>query len=133
VAVRFTPEEANALLPQVRVLVEGMVAAAAHADAAEQRRALLLRHITGNGGDIVPSEVAEAARDVEEAEAELRRAIAALIELGIQVKDPHTGLVDFPALRHGEDVLLCWQLGEPEVAFWHTAEGGFAGRRPLPL
>jgi len=43
------------------------------------------------------------------------------------------GLVDFPALRHGETVLLCWMLGEDHVAHWHTIEDGFAGRRPLPL
>jgi hypothetical protein len=49
------------------------------------------------------------------------------------VKDIDEGLVDFPALRHGETVLLCWMLGEDHVAHWHTIEDGFAGRRPLPL
>ena len=52
---------------------------------------------------------------------------------GAEVKDLDTGLIDFPALRHGETVLLCWQLGEDEIAWWHTVEDGFAGRRPLPL
>ena len=42
-----------------------------------------------------------------------------------------SGLIDFPALRRGETVLLCWQLGEDEVAFWHGLEDGFAGRQPL--
>jgi hypothetical protein len=42
-------------------------------------------------------------------------------------------LIDFPALRHGETVLLCWQLGEDEIEWWHTVDDGFAGRRPLPL
>jgi hypothetical protein len=53
----------------------------------------------------------------------------------VQVKDLDRGLVDFPA-RHpesGEDVLLCWELGEPEVAYWHDLESGFAGRKPLPF
>jgi hypothetical protein len=49
------------------------------------------------------------------------------------VKNLDEGLVDFPALRHGETVLLCWKLGEDEIAYWHRVEDGFAGRRPLPL
>ena len=47
--------------------------------------------------------------------------------------DLDEGLVDFPALHRGETVLLCWQLGEDEIRYWHSVEGGFAGRRPLPL
>jgi hypothetical protein len=49
------------------------------------------------------------------------------------VKDLDRGLVDFPALHRGEEVLLCWQVGEGEVAYWHGLEEGFAGRKPLPL
>jgi len=52
---------------------------------------------------------------------------------GVEVKDVDEGLVDFPALRRGETVLLCWRLGEDEIGYWHTAEDGFDGRRPLPL
>lgn len=53
--------------------------------------------------------------------------------LGVLVKDLDTGLVDFPALRGGEEVLLCWQLGEDEIRYWHGLEEGFAGRKELPL
>jgi hypothetical protein len=49
----------------------------------------------------------------------------------VVVKDLDAGLVDFPSEREGELVLLCWQLGEERVAWWHTLEGGFAGRQPL--
>ena len=52
---------------------------------------------------------------------------------GAEVKDVDTGLIDFPALLNGETVLLCWQLGEDEIRFWHRAGDGFAGRRPLPF
>ena len=52
--------------------------------------------------------------------------------MGIQVKDVDRGLIDFPAVIDGQDALLCWQLGEPRIAYWHTPEDGFAGRRPLP-
>jgi hypothetical protein len=51
--------------------------------------------------------------------------------LGVQVKDLDRGLVDFPALRDGEEVLLCWQVGEEVVAYWHGVDEGFAGRKPL--
>ena len=56
-----------------------------------------------------------------------------LQQLGVVVKDLDRGLVDFPALHNGEEVLLCWQVGEDEVAFWHGVDEGFAGRKPLPL
>lgn len=50
---------------------------------------------------------------------------------GIDVKDVHTGLIDFYARRGAEVVYLCWRRGEPEVGFWHTLKGGFAGRKPI--
>ena len=51
---------------------------------------------------------------------------------GIQLKDYSRGLIDFPCMRDGRVVLLCWQLGEPEqIEWWHEIEAGFAGRQPL--
>jgi hypothetical protein len=129
----FTPEEANAALAEVRPLVEQMVAhRRAHVAALTRQEELELR-IRGNGGGIPPAELAETAAEVEREARELAQAIDAVVELGLQVKDIDEGLVDFPALRHGETVLLCWMLGEDHVAHWHTIEDGFAGRRPLPL
>jgi hypothetical protein len=80
-----------------------------------------------------PSELAELAAAVERESAALAEAVRGIQELGAQVKDLDTGLIDFPARNRDEDVLLCWQLGEPEVAYWHGPDDGFAGRRPLPL
>jgi hypothetical protein len=57
--------------------------------------------------------------------------LARVNALGGEVKDLDTGLVDFPGKRGDEDILLCWKLGEKDVGFWHTAEAGFAGRRPI--
>ena len=48
-----------------------------------------------------------------------------------QVKDLEKGLLDFPSVMEGQDVLLCWKLGEKEIGYWHTPEDGFAGRKPL--
>jgi hypothetical protein len=77
-----------------------------------------------------PDEAAEEVPPGLDAEQALRE----LEAQDIVVRDPHRGLIDFPA-RHpgGRDVLLCWQLGEDDLAWWHLPEDGFAGRRPLPL
>ena len=52
-------------------------------------------------------------------------------DLGGEVKDVESGLVDFPGLRRSEEILLCWRLGEKKVGFWHSVEGGFASRHPI--
>jgi hypothetical protein len=129
----FTPDEANAALEQVRPLVEQMVAhRRAHVEALERQEELEGR-IRGNGGGIPPAELAEAAAEVDRQARDLARAIDDIVELGVEVKDLDEGLVDFPALHRGETVLLCWQLGEEEIGYWHSPQDGFAGRRPLPF
>ena len=89
--------------------------------------------MAGNGGGLDPGEVREDAERMEREAQAVTAAVDELSRLGVLVKDLDRGLVDFPALRRGEEVLLCWQVGEPEVAFWHGLEEGFAGRKPLPL
>lgn len=129
----FTPEEANAALADVRPLVEQMVAQRRSHVEAQGRQEELEGRIRGNGGGIPPAELAEAAAEVAHEARELAHTIDELSELGVEVKDIDEGLVDFPALRRGETVLLCWKLGEDDIEYWHTLEDGFAGRRPLPL
>jgi hypothetical protein len=129
----FTPEEANAALTEVRPIVERMVAhRRAHVEALERQEELEGR-IRGNGGGIPPATLADAADEVEREARALAAAIDELVEQGAEVKDIDEGLIDFPALRHGETVLLCWRLGEDEIRYWHTVEEGFAGRKELPL
>jgi hypothetical protein len=99
--------------------------------AARRRRADLAGRIAGNGGDIPPSELAEVATEIEREALAIAHCVTAIQELGAVVKDLDLGLVDFPALRDGQEVLLCWQVGEEDVAHWHGLEDGFAGRRPL--
>ena len=129
----FTPEEANAALDDVRPLVERMVAHRRDHVAALERQEELEGRIRGNGGGIPPAELADAAAQVDRLARSLSRTIDELNGLGVEVKDVDEGLVDFPALRQGETVLLCWRLGEDEIRYWHTLDGGFAGRRALPL
>ena len=129
----FTPEEANAALAEVRPLVERMVAVRSALLDAQRRQAELVARVASNGGGLTPPDVAAAAAEVQQATAELVAVLEELERLGVQVKDLDRGLVDFPCVHRGRVVLLCWELGEDEVAFWHGADEGYAGRRPLPL
>lgn len=127
----FTPEQANALLGEVRPLVEQLVEHRADQLAAYARRAELQANVGGNGGGVDPEIPIAIERTAAAAEAGVRNAVDGLLALGVVVKDLDAGLVDFPADRRGEPVLLCWQLGEEEIGWWHRPEDGFAGRRPL--
>jgi hypothetical protein len=129
----FTPDEANAALGEVAPLVEQLVATRRDHVAALERQEELERKIRGNGGGIPPAELADASAEVDELAGGLARLVDEIGEHGAQVKDLDEGLIDFPALRHGETVLLCWKLGEDEIRYWHRVEDGFAGRRSLPL
>ncbi len=129
----FTPDEANAALEHVRPLVEQLVTRRAEHVAALERQEELERKIRGNGGGIPPAELAEATAEVDAVARRLAKLVDQINDYGAEVKDLDTGLIDFPALRRGQTVLLCWQLGEDEIAFWHGTDDGFAGRRPLPL
>jgi hypothetical protein len=127
----FTLAEANALVAELRPVVERLVEHKRRLDEAEASRSELLGQIAGNGGDITPGDVGEAVTRIERE----ATAIAGLLERiqghGVQLKDLDLGLLDFPSLREGEPVLLCWRLGEGEIGYWHGMEEGYAGRKPL--
>ena len=129
----FTPSEANELLAEVRPLAEALVEHRQGMRLAAERRARLTARIAGNGGDLDPQEPGELDEQFQRESHAVTQAAEQLERLGVLVKDLDTGLVDFPALHKGEEVLLCWQLGEDEVAQWHGVDEGFAGRKPLPF
>ena len=62
---------------------------------------------------------------------EMRNALVELQAMEVVLRDLDRGLVDFPALRDGREVFLCWEEGEDEVRFWHDVDSGYGGRRPL--
>jgi hypothetical protein len=130
----FSPEEANAELEEVRPLVERLVEARRESLRLEERLGAVRARVLGNGGGLDPARVEELQAEAMEAAKAVLELLERLDQLGVQIKDPDTGLIDFPA-KHpdGSDVLLCWQLGEDDVAFWHTLDGGFRGRKPLPF
>jgi hypothetical protein len=105
--VFYTPKAAEAALPEVKNIVHRAMAIKTEADSAKDD--------------------AEMARAMEKLESEVRK----LEELGCLLRDMSTGLVDFPAVRLGERVWLCWKLGEDNVKFWHTRHEGYAGRKTV--
>ncbi len=127
----FTREEANALLPQVRPLAEELVEHRATLAAAQLERKKLALQIAGNGGGVDSAGAAALDEEIAREHAGVARCVNASHELGGVVKDPDTGLVDFPAQVGGVEVFLCWRLGEDEIDHWHGIDEGFSGRKPL--
>jgi hypothetical protein len=124
---RYTVDEANALIPQVRAVILQL--------AVEQRRlddahGAMLRHLEGNGDPRSGAEADRLERQAAEIAEGMRTLLAMLEEMGVQLRDVQMGLVDFPATRDGRDVWLCWRLADPSVAFWHGTDEGFASRKP---
>ena len=122
-ARHYSLEEANAALPRVAELLVTLRAANERLGDQEARDALG-EAAPGNGGG-------EPGRTVSEGFLAMREAILELREREIVLRDLHRGLVDFPALRDGREIYLCWEEGEAEIGFWHEPDAGFGGRRPL--
>lgn len=122
----FTIQEANALLPSVRTIVRKIQHA--HREVTRYRdEAKIASESAEKGGGGVSAGLVYA-----KALTDLTDEIARLEVLGVQLKDFERGLVDFPSLRDGRVVLLCWQMGEgDELEWWHDVDAGFAGRTPL--
>jgi hypothetical protein len=122
----FTVEEANALLPTVRGIVARVQRAHARVSAGQDAARQAAERARLGGGGIVGGSVYVAALS------ELAEHAGRLEALGVQLKDYARGLIDFPSMREGRVVLLCWQMGEGDrVEWWHDVEAGFAGRQPL--
>jgi hypothetical protein len=103
----YTPKHAEEVLPEIRVIVQRIMGVKNEADRARD-----------------DAEMTEAMKKLE---SEVRK----LEELGCVLRDMSLGLLDFPAVRLGERVWLCWKLGEDHVSFWHTRHEGYSGRKPV--
>lgn len=129
---RFTLEEAQQLLDsELRALAERMVEERARSRDLEGRWRKLVIAIGSNGGNMERPEVHDLQAAVQASHAELEEIVGKFTAEGVQVKDMDRGLIDFPAWVGGQDALLCWHVGEERIAFWHSPEDGFAGRKPL--
>jgi len=127
----FTLEEANAALTELRPIVERMVQHRRDLTAAQTRQVELVTRIAGNGGDMVPSDLHDLAETIQREADAISDCAERINQAGAQVKSLEEGLLDFPAKRGEEDVLLCWKLGEDEIRFWHGTDEGFSARKPL--
>jgi hypothetical protein len=113
----------------VRPLAERLVAVRAKLRELEDEQREVVHIIAGNGSGYAVGEAR--GEDFSALATELETTLEALLEFGVDVKDLDSGLIDFPSLRHGEEVLLCWQVGEESVEYWHDHEAGFTGRQPI--
>jgi hypothetical protein len=119
----YSVEQANAALEFVGERIERLRSARLQLEDEEAREAL---------GEAAPSNGGGApGRVVSEAFLALQRALGELQEMEIVLRDLERGLVDFPALRDGEEVYLCWEEGEHEIGYWHDQDSGYGGRQPL--
>ena len=117
----YSVAEANDLLPY---LAPALVELREKFEKASEIRAKVAAAAAGNGGSPMREEWSRVLARVGEL-------IDRIHEWDLELRDINTGLVDFPAVIQGEEAYLCWRLGEPEVAYWHPRDTGFAGRQPL--
>jgi hypothetical protein len=128
----FSLDEAQSLLPVLESLLRRAIEAKATASRLEADFQMLSQKIFLSGGLLV--DVADVARKrmaQRTAVQQAQDAIQEIDSIGVQVKDLDKGLLDFPCQLGEQTVLLCWQLGEAKIDYWHTIEAGFQGRQPL--
>jgi hypothetical protein len=118
----FTHAEASALLPRLTELLTAL--RAAHRTAAQHGGETASHAVSTNGS-------AAAAVKASGPFLEAQRLSGAIEGLGVILRDPETGLVDFASVRDGDQIYLCWRLGEDRIEFWHPRDTGFMGRLPL--
>jgi hypothetical protein len=119
----FTRAEANALLPRLTELLSRLRDAKDELTDQEAHEALSEAAPANGGG--------HDGKRVGVAFLEVRRLLETIEQSGIVLRDIDRGLVDFPSVIEGQEVYLCWELGEDEVGYWHDLEGGYGGREPL--
>jgi hypothetical protein len=127
----FTLEEANALLPWQEEQFARMMPVRDELAARQEQLLTLLRERRSNGGSSKEQDIADAQREVNRLTQQLQEGLQEVANRGILVRDLGRGLVDFPSYRQGREVHLCWLRGEPQIAYWHETDTGFAGRQPL--
>jgi hypothetical protein len=120
----FTLNEANDALETIRPLMDEIQTIRRRILAKQPEAWPAIEKSAGNGGNRALSDMVE---DFEKLDALIHQ----VQDIGAQIKDINTGLLDFSALKDGREVYLCWQYGEDNIQFWHEIEAGFAGRQPI--
>jgi hypothetical protein len=131
-ARRFTLEEAESLLPEIEDSLREAISLKSEFELAEGELQSINRRVMMLGGMLIDREEIQRHKQQRERSAEgLKTAIEKIQEFGCIIKDLDIGLVDFTTLFRGEEVYLCWKLGESGIGFWHGTHEGFAGRKPI--
>lgn len=128
----FNREEAEELLPMIESCLEQARKQKQKVGALDKELAQAAARIMVLGGSHPPyAELARKKGERDKLTNQMQEAVAKINETGCLVKDLDEGLVDFPSLREGEEVYLCWKLGEEHIGYWHRIHEGYAGRKPL--
>ncbi|MGB6044385.1 MAG: DUF2203 domain-containing protein [Pirellulales bacterium] len=127
----FTVEEANAMLPLVRVICRDLSNLSREVVDRRQRLSYLQSRRESEPVDMYGEELAQIEEELEKDNDRLKEFVEELRELGIEPKNAVEGLVDFPSFMDDRVVYLCWKFDESEVVHWHELSDGFAGRQPL--
>ena len=128
----FGPKDVERLIPRLTRIMQRVMAA--NAAGAEAREALAAeqKHSTLAGGAVVDQAAWKARADrLERSAKDVRSGLEEIQGLGGTTKDLELGLVDFPHLRDGREVNLCWRFGEERITHWHGLDEGYARRKPL--
>ena len=128
----FKREEAEQLLPMIGENLEKALQQKKKVEALDEDLAHAAARIMALGGSIPPSHALSKKRaERDQSASDLEAAVTHIQETGCVIKDLDIGLIDFPSLRDGQEVYLCWKLGEDHIGFYHGVDEGFAGRKPL--
>ena len=119
----YTRDQARALLPQVKLWLKQIQQLRSEMETHEEKLAALLAAHGDQGGDLANRWV--------KTMAEIKDVLLQFQDREIQLKDLDRGLIDFPAIREGKEVFLCWEKDENDIDFWHHLDAGYAGREPL--
>ncbi|MCS7064693.1 MAG: DUF2203 domain-containing protein [Fimbriimonadales bacterium] len=120
----FTVAEANALVPELQkqiLRLQAMLSRLREEHGEKAQQVLSLEQRNGRPPEWEPSPLVEA----------IHKAVEELHALGVVLRDVEDGIVDFPHLRNGREVFLCWKLGEERIRYWHELDTGFNARKPL--
>jgi hypothetical protein len=128
----FTVEEAELLIPKLEQIVESLMENKRNAMEIGQDLARMEEQLRSEEGhNVDPAEYMNKRTEMEFLVRIINEGLESIEDLGAQPKDLDLGLVDFPALINGEEVLLCWKYGEKSIGYYHDHEEGFSGRKPL--
>ncbi len=120
----FSLSEANEALMVIRPLMDEVQTIRRKILAKQPEAWPAIEKSAGNGGNKALSALVQ---DFERIDALIHQ----ILNTGVQIKDINLGLLDFSALRNGQEVYLCWKYGEDDIAFWHEVDAGFAGRQSI--